>query len=88
MKLTKKEARNVRVLAAQHDGLDVLASAAGIARGDRSVAYPVENRGRVGWFKQVCHLAGRETGRNHWVAAVVRANRPANAVAILRALED
>ena len=89
MKLTKKEAGSVRTLAAQHDGLDVLSSARGISRADRSVAYPVENRGRVGWFRQVCAVSEpRESGRRYHYAAVVRARRPANAVAVLRALES
>jgi hypothetical protein len=89
MKLTKSEVKSFVRLVAQHDGLDVLPNARGIARGDRSAAYPVEHRGRVGWFRQVCLLSPPgETGRRHWSPAVIRSRRPANAVAVLRALES
>jgi hypothetical protein len=85
MKLKKSEIRVLNNLMTQHEGLEVLESFAGIGRADRSVAYPVAAGGRVGWWRQVCYLAGVEDGRAHWTAAVVRARRPANAAAIIRA---
>ena len=89
MKFTKSQIKSFNRLVAQHDGLDILPNARGIPRGDRSAAYPVENRGRVGWFRQVCAVsAPTETGRRYHYAAVVRARRPANAAAVLRALES
>jgi len=86
MKLKKREVRSLNALMAQHEGLEVLKSARGIPRGDRSMAYPVAAGGRVGWWRQVCYLAGVEDGRRHWTAAVVRTRRPANAAAVIRAV--
>jgi len=85
MKLKAKEVRVLNNLMTQHEGLEIRKSFAGIGRADRSVAYPVVTGGRVGWWRQVCHLAGVEDGRAHWTAAVVRTRRPANAAAIIRA---
>lgn len=84
MKLKAKEVRVLNNLMTQHEGLEVLKSFRGIGRADRSVAYPVVTGGRVGWWKQVCALVGVEDGRRHWIAAVVRTRRPANAAAIVR----
>ena len=86
MKLKAKEVRVLSNLMAQHEGLEVLKSFVGIGRADRSVAYPVVTDCRVGWWKQVCYLAGAENGRAHWTAAVVRTRRPANAAAVIRAV--
>jgi hypothetical protein len=86
MKLKKREVRSLNALMAQHEGLEVLKSFRGIPRGDRSMAYPVAAGGRVGWWRQVCYLAGVEDGRHHWTAAVVRTRRPANAAAVIRAV--
>lgn len=89
MKLTNAEKKSLARLTAQHDGLDVLPNARGVGRNDRSMAYPVEHRGRIGWFRQVCLLSPPgETGRRYWSPAVIRSRRPANAVAVLRALES
>ena len=84
MKMKKSEVRSLNALMGQHEGLEVLKSFRGIPRGDRSMAYPVAAGGRVGWWRQVCYLAGAEDGRHHWTAAVVRTRRPANAAGVIR----
>ena len=86
MKMKKREVRSLNALMGQHDGLEVLKSFRGIPRDSRSMAYPVAAGGRVGWWRQVCCLAGVEDGRAHWTAAVVRTRRPANAAAVIRAV--
>ena len=86
MKMKKSEVRSLNALMGQHEGPEVLKSFRGIPRGDRSMAYPVAAGGRVGWWRQVCYLAGAEDGRHHWTAAVVRTRRPANAAAVIRAV--
>lgn len=86
MKMKKREVRSLNALMAQHDGLEVLRSFRGIGKDDRSMVYPVAAGGRVGWWRQVCYLAGVEDGRRHWTAAVVRTRRPANAAAVIRAV--
>ena len=86
MKLKQADRKVVARLMQQHEGLDIVAGAD--AGKTRTMAYPVSDKGRVSWWKQVAMTSPGESGRRHHWAAVVRANRPANATAIVQSLLD